>query len=200
LIDTAESGGGNGKDAIKSMSYLVTTDVFNCVKNTFTKGPATIYYTDGTKETMAVDPDSEVMKPISPDHFMMKFVCAWGDAHGLQWWSLGALEDGKREYFVDVSSIRLADGIGRAWINTIFKPHTKRGLHADATKWMAKQLMRSSFNCSDETTTSDGLVTYYDDGTVGTVPAEANSGAWQPVPPDTMLSAEMQFVCAWKPK
>lgn len=131
---------------------------------------------------------------------LLALLLAFGTAQAADWVSFGKVDNGKREYFVDVSSIRLVDGIGRAWIKTVFEPHTKRGLHSDATKWMTKQVLRSSFNCSDETVTSDGLVTYYDDGTVETVPAGSNSGPSQPVPPDTMLSTEMHFICAWKPK
>jgi len=136
---------------------------------------------------------------VKPD-LVLALLLACGTAHAADWVSLGKVDAGKREYFVHVSSIRLVDGIGRAWIKTVFEPHTKRGLHADATKWMTKQVLRSSFNCSDETVTSEGLVTYYDDGTVETVPAGSNSGPAQAVPPDTMLSAEMEYVCTWKGK
>jgi hypothetical protein len=99
---------------------------------------------------------------------------------------------------VDVSSIRAQGTIRRAWIKVIVAPHTDRGPAADPSKWVDHTLSRDAFNCSEEIVKFEAFTVYYDDGTNAST--ESNSEPWNYVRPDTLLSGEMQFICAWKPK
>src|ERR1022692_3370087 len=48
--------------------------------------------------------------------------------------------------------------------------------------------------------TAEALTIYYDDGTLWAAPAEIYPTSWEPVPPDTLKSVAMQFICVWKQK
>ena len=131
---------------------------------------------------------------------LLALLVACGTAQATDWASLGKSDDGAQEVFVDVSRIRVKTVVRRAWIETLFAPHARRGVDENASKWQHRSIALYAFNCSDETVRIESLATYFDDGTIYTTPAESNSGPWRPIPPDTLLSAEMQFICAWKRK
>jgi hypothetical protein len=57
---------------------------------------------------------------------VVALLLACGTAQAAEWVSLGKdLEN--REIFVDVSSVRIADSLRRAWFKVVYEPHTKRG-------------------------------------------------------------------------
>jgi clan AA aspartic protease (TIGR02281 family) len=66
-----------------------------------------------------------------------------------QWVSFSTTVNDDRETFVDVSSIRVSDGIRRAWLRSAFAPHAKGAV------WQRKrtsyELMRDAINCGEET-------------------------------------------------
>jgi hypothetical protein len=115
-----------------------------------------------------------------------------------EWMSLGKTDDGTLESLVDVSSIRGTGNIRRAWVKRVFAHHTMRGVADDANKWQSYLVNRMAFNCSEESGRSESRSVYYDDGTV--LHAPTTDFPWEPVPPDTMLSNEMRFICAWGKK
>jgi hypothetical protein len=127
---------------------------------------------------------------------LLTLLLACGTARASEWVSLGK-PDGKIEVFVDVSSIQVTDIVRRAWIKYVPEHHTARGVLRAAHTWLDYQLLHVRYDCSEQTSSTDAATEYYEDGT-----HHAASGAapWTPVPPDTVLSVEMQFICAWKPK
>ena len=123
----------------------------------------------------------------------------YGSAHASEWVSIGESEDGHQEMLVDVSSIRVASGIRRAWIKFVNAPHTVRGTGSESSKWAAYSVTNYSFNCTEGTSRAEALTTYYEDGTNYSVPNSSFSGSWTPVPPDTLVNGQLDFICAWRP-
>jgi|NGEPerStandDraft_6_1074524.scaffolds.fasta_scaffold53209_4 hypothetical protein len=131
---------------------------------------------------------------------LLTLLLACGTAQGSEWVSVNKTDDGKIEELVDVSSIRVAGEIRRAWVKLVYAPHTKRGSDDDANKWESESVSREAFNCGAETSRAEALTIYYDDGTLWAAPAEISPTSWGPVPPDTLKSVAMQFICVWKQK
>jgi hypothetical protein len=94
---------------------------------------------------------------------MLALLLACGTVHAAEWVSIGKGPDG-REYLADVSSIQVKDGLRRAWIKTVFAPHTMRD-PGDDNKWWSAAVGREAFNCGDETFRVEGLLVYFEDGT-----------------------------------
>jgi adenine-specific DNA-methyltransferase len=83
------------------------------------------------------------------------------------WVSIGKDAAG-HETFVDVSSIRVVGAIRRAWFKSVYVSHTMRETDGpDANKWWSASVHRRAFNCGEETTRSEALTVYYEDGTNG---------------------------------
>jgi hypothetical protein len=131
---------------------------------------------------------------------LLALLLACGTAQASDWVSVGKTANGQQENFVDISSIRVTGSIRRAWAKGVQAPHTERGTDDNANKWVSYYLSRETFNCREQVWRSEALTIYYDDETNGSMPAAIYPQAWEPVPPDTTLSALMQFICAWKPK
>ena len=131
---------------------------------------------------------------------LLALLLACGTAQAAEWVSLGKSDDGKQETFVDISSIRVTDSIRRAWDKRVQAPHTERGTGDDASKWVSYYVGREAFNCGEEVWRSEAISIYFDDGTHWSAPADFYPRTWEPVPPDTVGSVIMQFICAWKPK
>lgn len=127
--------------------------------------------------------------------FSVLLVC--GTAQAADWVSVANSVDGKQEFFVDVSSIRVAGDIRRAWFKTTFLPHTMQAPE-NPKKWWSDDLSRDVFNCAEETSRREALTMHYEDGTALLVPAEGFPSPWIPVAPETILDTEMKFICAWK--
>jgi hypothetical protein len=110
---------------------------------------------------------------------------AFGTAQASDWVSIGKNDNNGREYFADVSSIGITGEIRPAWVKTIDRPNKPFSLE------------RMAFNCGEGTMRWEPSTLYWIDikDPEGTYPTP-----WKPVPPDTVGSAIMQFVCAWKPK
>jgi hypothetical protein len=129
---------------------------------------------------------------------LLALLLACGTAQASNWVSIGKDAVG-HEAFVDVSSIRVVGAIRRAWFKAVYVRHTMRETGGpDANKWWSTSVHRRAFNCGEETTRSEALTVYYEDGTNGSDPAANYPTPWEPVPPDTVLSTELQFICAWK--
>jgi hypothetical protein len=126
---------------------------------------------------------------------LVTLLLACGTAQASEWVSIGKTDDGTRETLVDVSSIRVMGSIRRAWTKTVFTHHTVRGFGDDASKWETSQMTRQAFNCGEEMARFEAATIYYDDGT-NTSLSEADFAPWAPVTPETVLSAEAQYVCA----
>jgi hypothetical protein len=119
-----------------------------------------------------------------------------GPALASQWVSVVKGADEKTEIFLDVSSLRVAGDIRRAWVKTVLASHTVKGVGAAAHKWQSYTLVRTAFDCNNGAIKIEAVWTYYGDGThdYASVPVDL----WVPVPPDTMLDAEVSFICARK--
>jgi hypothetical protein len=131
---------------------------------------------------------------------LLALLVACGTARASEWVSLGTSNGGKTEHFVDVSSIRVMGGIRRAWTKQSFARHTRKDSAVNSDKWELYWLTRTAFDCGNEASRTEAFTIYYEDGTHWTASMPADSEAWAPAPPDTILSAAMQFICAWKPK
>jgi hypothetical protein len=130
--------------------------------------------------------------------FLITLLLVCGTAHASDWVSIGKTDDGKTEILVDVSSIRVAGSIRRAWVKHVFVSHTVRGTGDNVNKWQSESVTRRAFNCNDESESLEALTIYFDDGTTRSVPSAELPRPWEPVVTDTVRSNEMQFICAWK--
>ena len=105
-------------------------------------------------------------------------------------------------YQIDVSSIRVEGEVRLAWVKDTPARHTMKGYGGNAKKFVSCAMMRFAFNCPDGSKKVDALSSYFEDGSFDTVNVAyvPQLATWDPVPPDTALSAVMQSVCSWKPK
>jgi hypothetical protein len=126
---------------------------------------------------------------------LLALLLACGAAQAAEWVPIG--KNDREESFLDVSSIRIADGTRRAWTKRVFALQTIKGDGADADKWWDYIVARVAFNCDQETSRGESIIVYFSDGTNRSYPRESS---WDPVPPDTFFSLEMKFICAWKQK
>jgi hypothetical protein len=127
---------------------------------------------------------------------ILALLLACGTALASEW--VPVAKNSQLEVFVDVSSIRIAGEIRRAWLKMVMQPHSERGIGADANKWVAYKQSREAIHCLNETHYGEALTEYFSDGSNHTVSQKPDI-AWEPVPPDTVFEAVMHFVCAWKP-
>jgi hypothetical protein len=138
-------------------------------------------------------------RKILPGMLLVFFSC--GTAHSSEWKYLGASPDGRHTLSIDVASIRINGEIRLAWFKSEYarslKVHDAGG--PDSEKVWSYSLGRYGFNCASETYQVDAsVIVYYTDGTHGSDSA-FNRLPWQPVPPDTFMERQMQFICGWKP-
>jgi hypothetical protein len=129
---------------------------------------------------------------------LLVLVLACGTAQAAEWVSLGKTINGTQEILVDTSSIRIAGDSRKAWVKTVYAPHTMKGASANPNKWWTTDLSQEAFKCGEGTHRRESLTVYYNDGTNYVGPAEEYPTPWSPVPPETVGDLEMQFVCAWK--
>jgi hypothetical protein len=62
-------------------------------------------------------------------------------------------------------------------------------------------LGRVAYNCEEETARDEAVIIYYDDGTNERfLPDVIAAKSWEPVPPESVQSFELQYICAWKKK
>jgi hypothetical protein len=126
---------------------------------------------------------------------------ACSTAQASEWVPVAESTDGTEEVFVDVSSIRIDGNIRHAWEKLVPAHHTMKGLGEYAHKHIIYELTKVVVNCSEETAKEDAVTIYYEDGTnESLMPEVVHKKGWDPVPPDSVLSFEMKFICAWKPK
>ena len=127
---------------------------------------------------------------------MLALVIVCSTAQASNWFSLGKNDAGTLETFIDVSSIRIEGDVRRAWFKSVYKTHTKKS--AGNGKYWSYTVFKTAFNCTEEMFRFEAGNVYYEDGTNESMPAENYPKPWEPVPPDTTASAEMQFICAMK--
>jgi hypothetical protein len=128
---------------------------------------------------------------------LLTLLMACGTAQAAEWASLGNTDNGTFVIFVDVSSIRVAGQVRRAWVKFVFTPHTVRGV---GDKWKTKAVYFDAYDCKEESSRVEATTTYFEDGTSRSVSPEELEKSWEPVTPDSVSRGEMDFVCSWKPK
>jgi hypothetical protein len=121
------------------------------------------------------------------------------EAGASDWVSVGKINDGTQETFVDTSSIRIAGDLRRAWLKIVPAPHTLTGVAGGPNKWVDHDLRREAFRCRDEYHRREAQMSFFDDGTSYTLPSKLLAASWDPVPPDTAASVVMRFICNWAP-
>jgi hypothetical protein len=132
---------------------------------------------------------------------LLALLLACGTAQADEWVSLVKVNAAKKmEVLVDVSNIQSKDGIRHAWIKMVYASQTESGAGSDSAKWVRYDLTRWAFNCNEQTASAEALEIAYEDGTQEEDNAAPWPKPWRPIPPETVMSAGMQFVCAWKPK
>jgi hypothetical protein len=127
---------------------------------------------------------------------MLALVIVCSTAQASNWLSLSKNDAGTVENFIDVSSLRIAGNIRRAWFKFAYKTHTEKGTDG---KYKSYTVAKTAFNCTEEMSRFEAVNTYLEDGTNESVPAAYYPDPWKPVAPDTVNSYEMQFICTWKP-
>jgi clan AA aspartic protease (TIGR02281 family) len=110
------------------------------------------------------------------------------------WLSIGHSKDGLQTLYVNRSSVRVRDGIPRAWFKTTFSPHTVKGF-GRRNKWMSAIIARDAFDCGRAAGRTEAATEYYDDGTNYPVPATELPASWSFVQPGTGLNNEMGVTC-----
>jgi hypothetical protein len=100
---------------------------------------------------------------------LLALLLASGAAQASEWVSLGKSTDGSEEVLVDVSRIRIKEGIRQAWIESRFAPHTTRGVGNDGQKWQQSTVALYSYNCSDEAVRLETYAIYFEDGRCSTL-------------------------------
>ena len=130
---------------------------------------------------------------------LVALLLACGVARAADWVQVNKSSDGKYEYLVDKSSIRIEGGKKRAWLKTVASPHTDRGPSPGiyAKNWVSYSLVLYLFDCAKESTRMASFVIYFDDGTNLGAPA---GGSWESTAPDSAMRPVQEFICAWKPK
>jgi len=131
--------------------------------------------------------------------FLVAMLGVGASAAAADWVSLGKVNDGSQETFIDTTSIRIDGDLRRGWLKLVSAPHTLTGLVGGPDKWVDYQLRREAFRCRDEYHRSEGLVIFFDDKTSFTTPVKSLPMLWEPVPPDTAASVVMQFMCGFEP-
>jgi hypothetical protein len=131
---------------------------------------------------------------------MLSLLLVCGTSQASEWVVAAHSKDDMQTAFVDVSSIEIVGGIRHFWDKLFRKPHTMKGFGENANKPIIYELSKLAFNCSEETVRQQARTIYYEDGTHKIIFPRALTKGWQPIPPDTVLSDEMHFICAWKPK
>ena len=94
-------------------------------------------------------------------------------------------------------TLLLASGVAHAseWVSLLkYPPPTAQH------KWVKESLSREAFNCTDETHRTNSLWLYFQNGTNYSPPDGFSPSKWEPVPPNTILSTAMGYICAWEPK
>ena len=109
---------------------------------------------------------------------------AFCTAQASDWVSICKNDNNSRKYFADVSSVGITGEIRRVWVKTIDRPNKPFSLK------------RLAFNCDEGTMRWEASTLY---GIEISHPVGSFPTPWKPVPPDTVGSAIMQFVCKWKP-
>lgn len=111
---------------------------------------------------------------------LLVLLLACGSVQAAEWVSVGKAADIKATNFVDVSSIRVAGEIRRAWVKTVFAPNAQRGRGSNADRWLSDELSRYAFNCGEETFREEAEIQYFSDGTFWSEPASDYPEPWQP--------------------
>lgn len=110
------------------------------------------------------------------------------------WLSIGHSRDGLQTLYVNRSSVRVREGIPRAWFKTTFSLHTVKGF-GRRNKWMSAIVARDAFDCGRAVGRTEEATEYYDDGTNYSVPAADLPAGWRSVRPGTGLNNEMGVTC-----
>jgi hypothetical protein len=123
-------------------------------------------------------------------------MCGGASSRASEWVSVGKSQNSAEE-FADVANIRVDDNIRRARIKSVYAPHSEKDPD-DPSKWWTRAENQRAFNCKDGTSRRESMTVYFSDGTDFSVPAKALPTPWEPVPPDSMLNEDINFICAWK--
>lgn len=127
---------------------------------------------------------------------MLTLVIVCSTAQASNWVSVGNDDAGTMENFIDVSSLRIAGNIRRAWFKSVYKTHAEKG--ADGKYW-SYTVFKTAYNCTQEVERYEAMTIYYEDGTNYSMAAENYPTPWTPVVPDTLSAGDMEFICRWKP-
>jgi hypothetical protein len=129
---------------------------------------------------------------------LLALLLTCGVVQAEQWVSLGKIDNGSKETFVDVSSIRIDSEIRRGSSKVVFALRAQAGVGEYASKWVSSFSYQFAFNCADNMGRVEGMSGNFDDGT--TYVDRDYPKPWQAVPmaPKTNWTTLMEFVCAWK--
>jgi hypothetical protein len=118
-----------------------------------------------------------------------------------EWVLVGELAKERQQAFVDVSSIRIAGDVRRAWIKWMFP--------IDPAHRSQDHIMYgTAFNCVKGTNRDEAEIIYYSDGTNYSdvsygdgidwiIPADVSVKPWLPLPTGTPWYEAMMLVCRW---
>jgi hypothetical protein len=134
----------------------------------------------------------------APVLLALLLVC--GAARASEWVLVGKSSGGSMDVLVDISSIKVAGDVRRAWIRYVPAAHTVTGSGISKEKWVKYSQSHDLYNCVEESSMIDSIYYLFEDGSVEATSKDEPGTHWSPVPPDTMTYLTMRFTCSWKPK
>jgi hypothetical protein len=121
-----------------------------------------------------------------------------GTAQAAQWVSVGQTDNGQVEAFVDLGSVIIDGYIHRASFKYVYAPRSHKDERVN--KWDKVSFGEEAFKCVDQTSRTESLKVYYEDGSHWTAPAALLPSSWTPVGPRTMRDFQMHYICTRVPK
>ena len=116
-----------------------------------------------------------------------------------EWLQISQSPDSRVDTLIDVANILPMYDVRLAPFKQVFAPRTERSVDYPG-RWISIRFMVLSFNCVQKTGRTNHVFTNYDDGFEASEPSVLQPTEWERVLPGTEASAEMKFICAWKPK
>jgi hypothetical protein len=138
--------------------------------------------------------EADMSKPASTIVMALLFVCSAAPASD---WISVPLTNPSKVAMIDNDSVFISGSVRRAWFKLVMPPHSKKGVGIYENRYLAYALMRTSFDCQQKNSMTDGLQWFYEDGTNNMTAAAAE---WAPVAPDSMADALFSYICSWKSK
>ena len=126
------------------------------------------------------------------------FLSGTNFASVVEWESLGKSDHGKKETFVDLSSIQIDGDIRRGSSKVVVTPHSEAGAGKYPDKRISYFTYRFAFRCAEGVGRIDAFSVHFDDGTTYVDPPSNYPKPWRSTSQesDTNWPVLAHFACA----